>query len=393
MRVAYISVSDHLGGSEIVLLEVLKGVRRLRPGWKLHLILPGRGPLLARAEEIGVDCVIVPMPDSLARLGESGASRVSLAARMIPVALALPQYVRRVRTALDGARPEIVHTNGLKAHVVGARAAGAAKLVWHLHEYIGARHVTRSLLGRHQNRVGAMIANSRSVADDVSEALRPSVPLHVVPNAVDLAVFAPVGATENLDRRAGVPAAPLPVVRVGLVATFARWKGHDVFLEALAAIPPGMSIGGYVIGDAVYDTAGSQHSIDELKALRDRLGLRDRVAFTGFLPAAAAMRALDIVVHASTRPEPFGLVIAEAMACGRAVITSGTGGAGELVTPEHDALAHAPGDARSLAHCIERLATDPVLRRRLGENARQTASERFDSDRLARDIVAVYDAL
>ncbi len=56
------------------------------------------------------------------------------------------------------------------------------------------------------------------------------------------------------------------------------------------------------------------------------------------------MRALDIVVHASTRPEPFGLVIAEAMACGRAVITSAAGGAAEIVESEVDALTHTPGD-------------------------------------------------
>ena len=105
------------------------------------------------------------------------------------------------------------------------------------------------------------------------------------------------------------------------------------------------------------------------------------------------MRALDIVVHASTRPEPFGLVIAEAMACGRAVITSGAGGAGELVKAGHDALTHTPGDSRSLAECIERLAINPGLRRTLGANARASACERFDSDRLARDVIAVYEAI
>ena len=81
----------------------------------------------------------------------------------------------------------------------------------------------------------------------------------------------------------------------------------------------------------MYDTAGSQHTMEELQALADGLGLGGRVGFTGFLPPAPAMRALDVVVHASTRPEPFGLVIAEAMACGRAVITSAAGGAAELV--------------------------------------------------------------
>jgi len=393
MRIAYLSVSDQLGGSEIVLLEILKGVRRLHPEWKIHLVLPGRGPLLERAETIGADCVMVPMPPSLARLGESGAGPVSLVARLMPVALALPGYVRRVRTVLDAARPDIVHTNGFKAHVVGARARRASRLVWHLHEYIGARQVTRSLLARHQAGVTAMIANSKSVAADVTETLQPAVQVHVVPNAVDLATFSPQGPVENLDRRAAVAPPAGPVVRVGLVATFARWKGHDVFLEALSAIPAGVPVRGYVIGDALYDTAGSQHSLQELRALADRYGLGDRIGFTGFLPAAPSMRALDIVVHASTRPEPFGLVIAEAMACGRAVITSGAGGAGELVKAGHDALTHTPGDSRSLAECIERLAIDPGLRRTLGANARASACEHFDSDRLARDVIAVYEAI
>ena len=61
------------------------------------------------------------------------------------------------------------------------------------------------------------------------------------------------------------------------------------------------------------------------------LGLGPRVGFTGFVPdSSSAIRSLDIVVHASTDPEPFGLVIAEAMACGKAVVASGAGGAIEL---------------------------------------------------------------
>ena len=393
MRIAYLSVSDQLGGSEVVLLEILKGVRRLRPAWDLQLILPGRGPLLECAEAIGAEAVVVPMPPPLGRLGEAGASPVGLFARFVPAALALPGYLRRVRTVLDAGRPDVLHTNGLKAHVVGARAAGASKLVWHMHEYIGTRRLTRSLLAWHQTRVAAMIANSRSVAADVTDALHPAIPVGVVPNAVDLTVFSPDGPFENLDRRAGLDTPPPPVVRIGLVATYARWKGHDVFLEALAALPTEMPVRGYVIGGPLYDTAGSQISIEELQGLARRLGLADRVGFTGFLPPAPAMRALDIVVHASTRPEPFGLVIAEGMACGRAVITSGAGGAAELVEAGRDALTHTPGDARSLAATLARLVTDPELRRSLGARARVSACQRFDSERLARDVVGVYEAI
>ena len=392
MRIAYLSVSDELGGSEIVLLEMIKGVRRLRPDWAVQVILPGRGPLLDRAQAAGADCVVVPMPPSLARLGESGAGTAALAARLVPVALALPGYIHRLRTSIRAGRPAILHTNGFKAHIAGARARGSAKVVWHMHEYIGARRVTRSLLASHQRGVAAIVANSASVAADVTSALRPPIPVQVVHNAVDLRTFAPDGPVEDLDRRAGLTPPAIPVVRVGLISTFARWKGHDVFLQALAAIPADVPVRGYVIGGGVYDTTGSQHTMEELQRLSDSLGLAGRVGFTGFLPPAPAMRALDVVVHASTRPEPFGLVIAEAMSCGRAVITSASGGAAELVTPGEDALTHVPGDAASLAASITRLARDPVLRRDLGARARESACRRFDSDRLAREIVAVYEA-
>ena len=103
------------------------------------------------------------------------------------------------------------------------------------------------------------------------------------------------------------------------------------------------------------------------------------------------MRALDIVVHASTTPEPFGLVIAEAMACGRAVVTSGAGRSAELVRDGHDAVTHTPGDADGLAAAIEGLASDAALRARLGAAARETALQRFDARRLGDEFAAVYE--
>jgi glycosyltransferase involved in cell wall biosynthesis len=230
-----------------------------------------------------------------------------------------------------------------------------------------------------------------SVADDLKQVLSPSARIAVVHNAVDLETFAPEGPKQALDVCAGWKPAPADVVRVGLVATFARWKGHEVFLRAMAALPPDTPVRGYVVGGALYDTSGSQYSLDELQTLARTIGVADRVAFTGFLPPAAAIRALDVVVHASTRPEPFGLVIAEAMACGRAVITSAAGGAAELIEPEIDALTHTPGDPADLSRAIARLVSDPELRARLGTRARLAACRRFDPDRLARDIVNVYE--
>jgi glycosyltransferase involved in cell wall biosynthesis len=180
-------------------------------------------------------------------------------------------------------------------------------------------------------------------------------------------------------------------MRIGLLATFARWKGHETFLRAVSELPRELPIRAYVIGAALYDTEGSQYSGDELRRVAVSLGINDRVGFTGFIRQSdQALRALDVVVHASTSPEPFGLVIAEAMACGRAVIVSRAGGAEELVTAGVDVLAHMPGDVAELAARIAALAKDAELRARLGADARATAERAFDDSRLAREIVPVY---
>ena len=90
------------------------------------------------------------------------------------------------------------------------------------------------------------------------------------------------------------------------------------------------------------------------------------------------MRALDVVVHASVEPEPFGRVVAEAMACGRAVVASDAGGVREIAKDGENALLHPCGDAAALAERIERLADPSVYARDWGPRAGLTPS--FVSD-------------
>jgi glycosyltransferase involved in cell wall biosynthesis len=98
-------------------------------------------------------------------------------------------------------------------------------------------------------------------------------------------------------------------------------------------------------------------------------------------------------VHASTDPEPFGLVIAEAMACGKPVVASRAGGAVELTEPGVNSLAHAPGDARALARCIADLVSNPELRERLGQAGLITARQRYTRTRMAQQMTGIYESL
>ena len=387
-----------MGGAETALVEVIGGLLQQRPSCRLGLIAASDGPLVARARAMGVDVRVLPFPPVLARLGEWSSSesrwpRLTLAARCARAAWPAWRYLARLRHVVRELAPEIVHTNGLKMHLLGAWARPAGTpLVWHLHDYAGRRPLSALALTRYAHACAALIAPSQSVADDFRTLGGARPPIYSIWNAVDLERFSPEGHTLDLDDRSGLPASGAGVVRVGLVATFARWKGHHLFLEAVGRLPPSLNVRAYVIGGPLYETENSEVSIEELRKASARLGITDRVGFTGFLEdPAPAIRALDILVHASTEPEPFGLAIAEGMACGRAVVVSREGGAAELVTAGVDALTFTPGDAGALARCIQQLAADAGLRQRLGQTARATAERRFTRRRLTNELLEVYE--
>ena len=396
MRIALVSVSSQLGGSEAVLLQLLAQLRRLRPDWPLHLVVGGDGPLVARARACGADVHLVPMPASIARIGEWGSGKFGVVSQLAGAVGELPDYQRRFAAAISSIAPDILHTNGFKAHIVAARLDVPMVRLWHIHEYVARRPVTRRLLRRYGGVPQVIVANSMSVATDVTSVVRERLrrPVRVIHNGVDLARFRPDGPVADLDAASGLPPAPAGTIRVGLVATFARWKGHETFLRAVAALPAGTNVRPYVIGGPLYETAGSQWSLDELRGRARALGIESRVGFAGFQAGMPAfLRALDVVVHASTEPEPFGLVIAEAMAAGRAVTTSGMGGAAEIVDPDVTAIVHAAGDPASLADAIHRLASDASLRARLGAAARTSVISRFDAGRFGDAFVNVYESM
>ena len=396
MRLTFLSTSGHLGGAETSLCDVLASLRQARPPWALVLVAPRDGRLVRAAQRLGVETTVLPFPPALARFGEHGSASDSglAAARLARAAVTTPGYLWRLRATLRLQRTDVIHANGLKAHLLAAavKPRGAA-LLWHMHDYLQTRPISARLLRFLVSRCDAILANSESVARDVRGVFGAQVPVSTLHNGVDLDRFRPGGPTVDLDKLAGLSAAPDGVIRVGLVAVMARWKGHDLFLEALASLPSDTAVRGYIVGGPIYDTVASQRPLDELRARARTLGLDGRVGFTGFVDTPEhAMRALDVVVHASTEPEPFGLVIAEAMACGRAVIASNAGGAAEIVEDGVDGLSCSPGDVGQLVAAIARLAADPNERCRLGAAAARSA-RRFDRRCLADTLVPLYDQL
>lgn len=394
-RIVCLTTSAALGGAETSLLTLIRAVRRLEPGWDVSLIAPAEGALLEQCGQSGIAAAVLPYPPALRGFGETGvrssarSSRLTSLGRGAGVALTLPRYVMALRRALRHAT--VVHSNGLKAHVTAALARSRrVRLVWHVHDYLQARPLSASLMRRLAHRADAIVANSDSVLADVAQVVGLDRPSCRIYNAVDLAAFGRAGARLNLASLAGL-ADDSRFVRIALVATFARWKGHEVFIDAVARLRARERVRAYIVGGPVYETAGSQWTIGELRQHVAARGMSETIGFTGHLDdVPAAMRSIDILVHASTAPEPFGMAVAEGMAAGRAVVAARAGGARELFTEGATALAHRPGDAAELAAKLDQLVADPGGRAALGARARLAAAERFDPVRMASEFRKVY---
>jgi glycosyltransferase involved in cell wall biosynthesis len=377
MKVVFLNATGQLGGAERVLVCLLQGLRSEKPDWTLEVITGDDGPLVPLLKGLGFDVDVLPMPRALLNMGEASTKNPLALIRAFGAAFI---YRNRLRGVLDRRRPDVVQTLNFKMHLLAACSmVPNAKLCWHVHDFVTNRLLTRKLMRGLSGRPDWLVAISESVAGDLRSISKRPSRVRTVLNAVDLVHFSPEGQTWPRSDE----------LSVGFIATFARWKGHEVFLRAVASLPGRFRI--YIAGGGLYKTAGSQITADELCKLTKDLELTERVTFTGFLEdTAPLLRSLDVVVHASTAAEPFGLTVAEAMACGRAVVASFAGGITEMLDDRVNGLGHAPGDISGLARSIDRLLSEPELRRRYGLAARLTAEAKLDPKRMARQFIDIY---
>ena len=176
---------------------------------------------------------------------------------------------------------------------------------------------------------------------------------------------------------------------VGLVGLLIPWKGQVLFLEAAkllrSKIPclKMLIIGGTPDDCIAYEALLRQRVKDEQ--------LTEMIIFTGHISSMETVyNGLDVVLSASTQPEPLGTVVIEAMAMGRPIIAPNHGGAAEMIRHDETGLLFDPGDMQSLANAIEKLCCSKSLRVKLGENARSAALKSFAVEDHVRHIQSIY---
>jgi glycosyltransferase involved in cell wall biosynthesis len=175
-----------------------------------------------------------------------------------------------------------------------------------------------------------------------------------------------------------------------MVGNIRPWKGQDVLLEALAHLTPEERAGLHVVFAGSVE--GNDEYFGELRRLEAALDPAPPIEWLGSRPDIAELfAAADLSVHCSTIPEPFGLVVTEAMAVGTPVAAADRGGPTEVMTPECGWL-HDPADPRQLAGVFREALGQPVELRRRGAAARERALD-FSARRTATEMAAVYRGL
>jgi glycosyltransferase involved in cell wall biosynthesis len=315
----------------------------------------------------------------LKRLARRVIACVDIVAVEIPYALRLRRFARRRGIAL------IHQNNGFDLGAIMLAGLLRTPLI----AYQRGGEWDSPTVRRLAPRVSRYIANSAATREVLLALGIPAGRVSVIYPPLDLADF-DHRQPPALSRSAFGLEATTPCF--GIVGILLPWKGQVVFLKAarriLDRLPNARAV---IVGGS---PAGGESYEAELKGLARELGIADRVIFTGFrADVPEILKLLDIVVHASITPEPFGRVIVEAMAMRRPVVASRAGGPLEIIEDNRNGFLVPPGDDEALAARVIALLEDRALSARIAEAAYQDVVSRFSAERHARDVQQIYDAV
>ncbi|MEA2684642.1 MAG: hypothetical protein QOK05_2970 [Chloroflexota bacterium] len=376
-RVVYLDHCARISGGELAMLRLLPAMEQV----DCHVILGEEGPLVGRLLSRHVSTEVLPLGSRARNL-----SRSSVTAPDLPVLTTLQTalYILRLTRRLRRLRPDLVHTNSLKSLVYGGVAGRLAgvPVVCHVRDRLSddylpaqASMLVRGILKRFAR---AVITNSHATR----EALRVDVAATEIPSPV---TYDPV---RQVARRSGGSASE--GLTVTMLGRLAPWKGQHLFIEAFAAAFPAGGARALVVGGAQF---GEQEYEADMLRLASALGIAARVEFLGHVDDVdAVLDRTDILVHASVGIEPFGLVVAEGMAAGLAVVATDVGGPSEIIEDGVSGVLFRTGDPEDLARVMRLLADQPELRARLGTGAR-AAARRFAPEVIAREVNDLYDSI
>ena len=309
-RIVFVTETEEVGGAEIVMQQVVGCFRE-----RATVIVPRSGRLSARLQSAGIETVVVPHPRFVSTsrfvMGRRMPSLVGLVLSLFTALLWTIRLTHYFRHSDDA----WVHSVSTWSHLCAGIAGRVCnkRVVWHYHSII--RPNAGFGLYRWCINVAARFIPDHIVAvsAEIKAQFNPSIPVTIITPAIDPQRFT-LGKTKS------------ETFTIGTVGRFTEWKGQHIALESARQLKQhGIAFKWVMVGDT---SLGSDAYRQRLIHFVDRHKLSDQVTFKPWIEDAAQLyREFDVLVHVPTEPEPFGMVVAEALTSGLPVITTSGGAA------------------------------------------------------------------
>jgi glycosyltransferase involved in cell wall biosynthesis len=362
-RILYVQPNNEVGGSDIALLRTIGELDRTR--YQPIVVLPNDGPLSEPLRQAGAELHFTAMKQL--RTLPSPSYQARYLAAIVPT-------VRRLRALIDDRGIALVHTNSLYClyGAWAARLAGRPHL-WHLREIPPAVPILRPLYASMVLRLSDLVvAMTGACVEGLFGAGKVPSKVVVMADGIDVARWNPGISGDRIRRELNLsPDTPV----IGFVARLDPWKGVEVFLRAAKRV-------------------SERAPQTQFLIIGDSLDLSERVRFLGWRyrldDIPEVMAALTALCHTPVRPEPFGLVVIEAMAVACPVVAPNAGGPAETVLDGTTGFLVPIGDFSLFADRLCRLIEDPACRASMAAAARHRAVNEYSSERFAARLAALY---
>jgi glycosyltransferase involved in cell wall biosynthesis len=378
--------NNDLYGAEKVLLELLSRLDRSR--FVPIVVLPTDtrhinrlSPELARLK---IECCFIP----LGVLRRKYFKLQKLPRFSFEVLAGVRQLVRLIRKR----NIALVHTNTntILASPMAARLAGVPH-IWSIHELMvepaTVRNVLHYMIPRFSTRV---VTVSQAVREHMlKDAAKFADRFTFVRGAIDVEPFLNAKGRARVRAEWGVKE---DEILIGMAGRVTRWKGQSIFVQAARLIAERHPQAKFAAVGGVFDT--EKFYMDRFRKEVQEAGLENKLTINDFradMPEVFA--AFDIFVLPSILPEPFGLVVIEAMASGKPVVATAPGGPSETVVDGETGFLVPPSDASAIARALEELLANPQKRISMGDAGRRRAREMFSLLRYVTEFEELYDAV
>lgn len=394
-RVLFFDHTAVWSGGEIALFNLVNELDKSR--FKPIVLLGSGGPLVEKIQESGIELHILPLDASIGdtrkdSLGIGSLWQLGRLWNVFSYTFALSRWIRENKI-------DLVHTNSLKADVLGGLAARMAQVpvIWHVRDRIADDYLpaTATYVFRLMSRIipNFVIANSASTLSCLKLESEKSSTVY---SGVDLRRRAEVVhdgiGQEPFEKKMSLDTDCRSFRRIGLIGRISPWKGQHVFIKAAQLIAKEFpDVKFCIVGAALFN----EHQYEqEIRELVKTLNLESSVEFLGFRDdIPKIVESLDIVVHASTTGEPFGQVIVEGMASGKPVVATNGGGVPEIVIHEVTGYLIPMNDHIAMAEAICTLLENPERAHFMGECGAERVRTHFSIERTARNVESIYEKL